>query len=223
MNFKLFVESIIKYLCGVLLVGLLIFLPAGSINYFNGWLFMCLLFIPMFIAGIIMMVKDPDLLRRRLNAKEKEEEQKKVVLVSGLMFLTGFILAGLNFRFNWLELPDVVVIISSIIFLASYVLYGLILKQNTYLLRTIEVEKNQKLVDTGMYSIVRHPMYTITVFLFLTMPLILGSILSFIVFLIYPFLIIKRLNNEEKILEKELKGYKEYKKKVKYKMIPFIW
>jgi len=223
MNFKLFVESIIKYLCGVLLVGLLIFLPAGSINYFNGWLFMCLLFIPMFIAGIIMMVKDPDLLRRRLNAKEKEEEQKKVVLVSGLMFLTGFILAGLNFRFNWLELPDVVVIISSIIFLASYVLYGLILKQNTYLLRTIEVEKNQKLVDTGMYSIVRHPMYTITVFLFLTMPLILGSILSFIVFLIYPFLIIKRLNNEEKILEKELKGYKEYQKKVKYKLIPFIW
>jgi len=163
------------------------------------------------------------LLRRRLNAKEKEEEQKKVVLVSGLMFLTGFILAGLNFRFNWLELPDVVVIISSIIFLASYVLYGLILKQNTYLLRTIEVEKNQKLVDTGMYSIVRHPMYTITVFLFLTMPLILGSILSFIVFLIYPFLIIKRLNNEEKILEKELKGYKEYQKKVKYKLIPFIW
>ncbi len=223
MSIKLFSEAIFKFLLGVLLVGLLIFIPAGTINFFNGWLFMGLLFIPMFIAGIIMMIKSPNLLRSRLDAKEKENEQKMVVGLSGLMFLSGFILAGLNYRFNWLELSNIVVIISSIVFLLSYILYAEVLRENAFLSRTIKVEKKQKLIDTGLYGIVRHPMYLATIFLFLSMPLILGSLISFLVFLLYPFIIIKRLNNEEKVLEKDLKGYKEYKKKVKYKLIPFIW
>ena len=223
MSIKLFFEAIFKFLLGVLLVGLLIFIPAGTINFFNGWLFMGLLFIPMFIAGIIMMIKSPNLLKSRLNAKEKEKEQKKIVAISGLMFLMGFILAGLNYRFNWIDLPNVVVIISSIVFLLSYILYAEVLRENAFLSRTIKVEKKQKLIDTGLYGIVRHPMYLATIFLFLSMPLILGSLFSFLVFLLYPFIIIKRLNNEEKVLEKDLKGYKEYKKKVIYNLIPFIW
>ena len=223
MNIKLFFEAILKFSLGVLLVGLLIFVPAGTINFFNGWVFMLVLFVPMFIAGIVMMIKSPNLLKSRLNAKEKEKEQKKIVAISGLMFLIGFILAGLNYRFNWIELPNVVVIISSIVFLISYLIYAEVLRENAFLSRTIEVSDNQKVIDTGLYGIVRHPMYLATIFLFLSMPLILGSLISFIVFLIYPFIIIRRLNNEERILEKELKGYKEYKKKVRYKLIPFIW
>lgn len=223
MNIKLFFEAILKFSLGVLLVGLLIFVPAGTINFFNGWLFMLVLFVPMFIAGIVMMIKSPNLLKSRLNAKEKEKEQKNIVAISGLMFLIGFILAGLNYRFNWIELPNVVVIISSIIFLIAYLIYAEVLRENAFLSRTIEVSDNQKIIDTGLYGIVRHPMYLATIFLFLSMPLILGSLISFIVFLIYPFIIIRRLNNEEIILEKELKGYKEYKKKVRYKLIPFIW
>ena len=223
MSIKLFFEAIFKFLLGVLLVGLLIFIPAGTINFFNGWLFMGLLFIPMFIAGIIMMIKSPNLLKSRLNAKEKEKKQKKIVAISGLMFLIGFILAGLNYRFNWIELPNVVVIISSIVFLIAYLIYAEVLRENAFLSRTIEVSDNQKVIDTGLYGIVRHPMYLATIFLFLSMPLILGSLISFIVFLIYPFIIIRRLNSEESVLEKELKGYKEYKKKVRYKLIPFIW
>ena len=223
MNIKLFFEAIFKFLLGVLLVGLLIFIPAGTINFFNGWVFMLVLFVPMFIAGIVMMIKSPNLLKSRLNAKEKEKAQKKIVAISGLMFLIGFILAGLNYRFNWIELPNVVVIISSIVFLTSYLIYAEVLRENAFLSRTIEVSDNQKVIDTGLYGVVRHPMYLATIFLFLSMPLILGSLISFIVFLIYPFIIIRRLNNEERILEKELKGYKEYKKKVRYKLIPFIW
>ena len=223
MSIKLFFEAILKFICGVILVGLLIFIPAGTINYYNGWLFMGLLFIPMFIAGIVMMIKSPNLLKSRLNAKEKESEQKKVVALSGIMFLAGFIVAGLNYRFNWVQLPNIVVIISSIIFIISYLIYGEVLRENSFLLRTIEVQENQKLIDTGLYGIVRHPMYTATIFLFLSMPLILGSIISFIIFLMYPFIIIKRLKNEEQILERELPGYLEYKKKVKYRIIPFIW
>ena len=223
MNVKLFIEAIIKFVLGVILVGALLFISAGTINYFNGWLFMGLLFIPMFIAGIIMMIKSPELLRRRLNAKEKEGEQQIVIKLSGLMFLIGFILAGLNYRFKWLEMPNIVVIISSIVFLCSYLVYAIILKENAYLLRTIEVEDNQKLIDKGMYGIVRHPMYLMTIFLFLSMPLILGSLYSFLVFLVYPCIIVIRINNEEKILDRDLKGYKEYKKKVKYRLIPFIW
>ncbi len=223
MNIKLLLQAIFKFLLGLILVILLLFIPAGTINYFNGWLFISLLFIPMFVAGIILLFKNPELLKSRLNAKEEEREQKEVVLYSGIMFLVGFIIAGLNYRYHWIILPNIVVIISSIIFLIAYLLYAIVLKENTYLSRTIEVQKNQKVVDTGMYSIVRHPMYSITIILFLMMPLILNSIISLLIFLIYPFIIIKRINNEEKVLAKDLKGYKEYQKKVKYKLIPYIW
>jgi protein-S-isoprenylcysteine O-methyltransferase Ste14 len=223
MNIKLLIESILKFILGVILVGLLIFIPANTINYWNGWLFMGILFIPMFIAGIVMMIKSPELLKKRLDAKENENEQKEVIALSGLMFILGFIIAGMNYRFNWLELPNIIVIISTIIFIISYILYAEVLRENIYLSRSIKVEKNQKVIDTGLYGIIRHPMYAVTIFLFLSIPLILGSIISFLIFLVYPFIIAKRINNEEQILEKELNGYKEYKNKVKYKMIPFIW
>ena len=223
MDVKLFIQAIFKFVLGFILVGALIFIPANTINYFNGLLFMGLLFIPMFIVGIIIMFKEPDLLRRRLNSKEKEKEQKEVVLLSGIMFILEFIVSGLNYRYNWIELPNIVVIISSIVFVFSYILYAEVLRENTFLSRTIEVSDNQKVVDTGLYGIVRHPMYAITIILFLSIPLILGSIISFIIFLIYPIIIIKRINNEEKVLEEQLMGYKEYKNKVKYKLIPYIW
>ena len=223
MDIKLFLQAIIKYIFGVLIIGALLFIPANSFEYWNGWLFMGLLFIPMFLAGIILMIKNPELLRKRLNAKEKESEQKQIVLFSGLMFLSGFIIAGLNYRYKWIEIPSIVVIISSILFLIAYILYAEVLRENTYLSRTIEVQENQKVIDTGLYGIVRHPMYAVTILLFLTMPLILGSIISFIIFLIYPIIIGKRIKNEEKVLEKDLKGYTEYTKKVKYKVIPFVW
>ena len=223
MDTKLFISAIVKFIFGFIIVGLLIFLPAGTINYQNGLLFMGLLFIPMFIAGIVMMFKDPDLLRRRLNAKEKESEQKEVLLLSALMFILGFVLAGLNYRYEWTTLPNIITIVSSVIFILAYIMYAEVLRENSYLSRTISVDNNQKLVDTGMYSVVRHPMYTVTIILFLMIPLILGSIISLIVFLIYPFIIVKRIKNEEIVLEKDLKGYKEYKKKVKYRLIPYIW
>ncbi|MBE6139522.1 MAG: isoprenylcysteine carboxylmethyltransferase family protein [Firmicutes bacterium] len=223
MNIKLFFEAILKFLLGMVLVGLLIFIPANTIKFMNGWLLMGVLFIPMFIAGIVMMIKAPDLLKSRLDAKEKEGEQKMVVSLSGLMFLIGFVLAGLNYRFNWIQLPNVVVVIATIIFLLSYMLYAEVLRENVFLSRTIEVQKDQKVIETGLYGIVRHPMYLATIFLFLSIPLILGSFISFIIFLVYPFIIVKRINNEEQVLEKELNGYKEYKNKVKYKMIPFVW
>ena len=223
MNLKLFLQAIIKYVLGVLIIGAMLFIPANSFEYWNGWLFIGLLFISMFIAGIVLMIKNPELLRKRLNAKEKEGEQKQVILLSGLMFITGFIIAGLNYRYKWIEIPNIVIIISSILFVIAYILYAEVLRENTYLSRTIEVQDNQKVIDTGLYGIVRHPMYAVTILLFLTMPLILGSIYSFMIFLIYPIIIGKRIRNEEKILEKDLKGYTEYKKKVKYKVIPFIW
>lgn len=223
MNVKLFFEALLKFLLGIILIGLLIFIPANTIRYWNGWLFMGLLFIPMFVASIVMMIKVPNLLKNRLDAKEKESEQKSVVALSGLMFLAGFIMAGLDYRFNWIQLPDIIVIIASIIFLLSYILYAEVLRENIFLSRTIEVQKDQKVIDTGLYGIVRHPMYFATIFLFLSMPLILGSFIAFIIFLVYPFIIVKRIKNEEQVLEKELEGYKEYKKKVKYKMIPFVW
>lgn len=223
MDIKLFFQAIIKFIFGVVIIGALLFIPANTINYWNAWLFMGLLFIPMFLAGIVMMIKSPDLLKKRLNAKEKESEQKQVILFSGLMFLTGFIVAGLNYKYKWIEVSNSVVIASSIIFLIAYILYAEVLRENAYLSRTIEVQENQKVVDTGLYGIVRHPMYAVTVLLFLSMPLILGSVISFIIFLVYPFIISKRIKNEEEVLEKELEGYSDYKKKVKYKMIPFIW
>ena len=223
MNKRLFLNAIVRYFLGLILVGLLLFVPAGTLNYWNAWLFMGLLFIPMFIAGIILMFKNPILLQSRLDVKEKETTQKYVIIYSGLMFILGFIVAGLNYRFSWIMIPNIVVIIALVLFMISYILYAEVLRENTYLSRTIKVQKNQKVVDTGLYSIVRHPMYSVTIILFLTMPLILGSIISFIIFLIYPFIIYRRINNEERVLEKELKGYKEYKRKVKYRLIPFVW
>lgn len=223
MSMKLFINGVSKFLAGVILVWLLIFLPAGTFNFFNGWLLMGILFVPMFFAGIGMMLKNPQLLKKRLNAKEKQQEQSIVVKLSGVMFLAGFVVAGFNHRFGWYTLPTFVSIIFAVIFLFAYILYAEVLRENTYLSRTIEVQENQKVVDTGLYSIVRHPMYSITLILFLSMPLVLGSVFSFVIFLAYPFIIVKRIKSEEEFLEKELAGYKEYKQKVKYRLVPFIW
>lgn len=223
MNIKLFIQAILKFLLGLILVGGLLFIPANTFNYINAWIFIAILFIPMFIFGIILMIKNPTLLKSRLNAKEKQSKQKLVVGLSGLMFISGFIIAGLNYRYNFIKLPNIVVIISSIVFIIFYILYAEVLRENTYLSRTIEVVDNQKVIDTGMYGIVRHPMYIITIILFLMIPLVLNSLISFFIFLVYPIIIIIRINNEEKVLEKELKGYIEYKKRVKYRLIPFIW
>ena len=220
---KLFISAITKFLLGLILVGLLIFLPAGTLDFFNGWLFLGVLFIPMFIAGIVMFFKTPKLLESRLKAKEKQKEQDLVVKLSGLMFFIGFIVAGLTFRLGWLTLPKGVIIAATVLFLVSYILYSEVLRENTYLSRTIEVQEDQKVIDTGLYGIVRHPMYSVTILLFLSMPLILGSLYAFIIFLLYPILIAFRIENEEKFLEKELKGYAEYKKRVKYRLMPFIW
>ena len=220
---KLFFEAIIKFLLGIILVGLLIFLPAGTLKYLNGWIFMGILFIPMFLAGIIMMIKNPSLLKSRLDSKEKEKTQSIVIKLSGLMFIIGFVLAGLDFRFKWFEIPQLVSYIASGTLLLGYIMWGVVLKQNTYVARTIKVEENQKVVDTGLYGVVRHPMYTASIILFLSIPLVLGSLIALGVFIFYPILIITRIFNEEKVLENELQGYKEYKKKVKYRLIPFIW
>ena len=223
MDKKLFFQALTKFLFGLIILCILLFIPAGTLNYPYGWLFIALLFIPMLIVGIVLFIKSPDLLRRRLNAKEEEDEQKLVLLISGIMFLLAFVLAGLNFRFGWFKLPAIAIMIASIIFLLAYIMYAEVLRENAYLSRTVEVSENQKVVDTGLYGLVRHPMYTSTIFLFLSMPLVLDSILSFIVMLIYPIIIIFRIKNEEKVLENELEGYKEYKEKVRYKLIPHIW
>ena len=220
---KLFFGAVAKFLLGVLLVGTLIFLPAGTFSYFNGWLLMGILFVPMFFAGIVMMLKNPNLLKSRLDAKEDSQEQTFVVKLSGLMFLAGFVVAGLGVRFGWYMLPAGVSIGGAVAFLIAYVLYAEVLRENTYLSRTIEVQENQKVVDTGLYGIVRHPMYSATLLLFLSMPFVLGSVYSFLIFLAYPFIIAKRIKHEEEFLEKELDGYRAYKQKVKYRLIPFIW
>lgn len=223
MTKKLFVQAITKFVLGVVLVGLLVFLPAGTFSFINGWLFMGILFVPMILAGIVLMIKNPGLLQKRLDAKEEQKEQSLVVKLSGLMFLSGFVVAGLGFRFDWYTLPKGAVIGAAIVFLVAYVLYAEVLRENTYLSRTVEVQENQKVIDTGLYGIVRHPMYSATLLLFLSMPLVLGSIYSFLIFLVYPLIIAKRIRGEEDFLEKELEGYCEYKKKVKYRLIPFIW
>lgn len=223
MTKKLFIQAMVKFLSGVLLVGLLIFLPAGTLSFWKGWLLMGILFIPMFIAGIIMLVKNPELLRKRLNAREQQTEQKQIVKLSGLMFILGFLLAGLDYRFTWYPLPDLVSRAAAVVFLLAYLMYAEVLRENTYLSRTVEVQQGQQVIDTGLYGIVRHPMYSATVLLFLSIPLVLGSVISFVVFLLYPVVIDKRIRNEEKILEDGLAGYSEYKKRVKYKLIPFIW
>ncbi len=223
MTRKLFVQAIGKFLFGLVLVGLLLFLPAWSLKYWNGWLFLGILFVPMFFAGIVMMCKNPELLKKRLNAKEEEQEQKTVIALSGLMFLAAFIVAGLNFRFQWIVLPAWAVWIGVGVFLAAYLMYAEVLRENTYLSRTVEVQENQKVIDTGLYGIVRHPMYCATLFLFLSMGIVLGSPISVAILLLYIPIIALRMNNEEQVLEEGLEGYREYKTRVKYKVIPFIW
>ena len=223
MDQKLFWSAMLKFLSGLLLVGLLIFLPAGSFAFWQGWLLIGILFVPMFAAGLVMMAKNPDLLRKRLNAKEEQTEQKQVIALSGLMFFAAFVLAGLNFRFGWIVMPRWSVWTAAVLFLLAYLLYAEVLRENTYLSRTIEVQEHQKVIDTGLYGIVRHPMYAATVLLFLSMPLVLGSILSFAVMLLYLPIIAKRIRNEEAVLEQGLAGYADYKKRVKYKVIPGIW
>ena len=223
MNRELFVKAITRFSAGLLLVGLLLFLPAGTLRYPQAWLLLGILFLPMFVAGLVMMKKNPALLEKRLNVKEKETEQKEVILCSGIMFLAAFLAAGLSFRFGWLMLPFPVSIVSAIVFLAAYGLYAEVLRENTFLSRTIEVQENQKVVDTGLYGIVRHPMYMVTMVLFLAMPLVLGSVISFVIMLGYLPIIAKRIRNEEQVLTRDLQGYEEYKKKVKYRLIPFLW
>lgn len=223
MDTKLLTQALAKVSLGVVLVGLLLFLPAGSFAYWQGWLLMGILFVPMFIAGFVMLSKNPDLLRKRLNAKEEEKEQKTVVALSGLLFIAAFVVAGLNWRFQWCVLPDWAVWVAAVLFLLCYLLYAEVLRENTYLSRTIEVQENQKVIDTGLYGIVRHPMYMATTVLFLSMPLVLASPISFLIMLLYLPLIARRIKNEEKVLEDGLAGYKEYKQRVKYKVLPFIW
>ena len=223
MTSKLFAGAIAKYLLGIVLVGLLIFLPAGSLTFWGGWLLMGILFVPMFFAGIVMMLKNPALLESRLNVKETQREQSTVVKLSGLMFLAGFVVAGLGFRFHWYMLPMGVSIGAAVLFLLAYALYAEVLRENTYLSRTITVQQGQTVIDTGLYGSFRHPMYSVTLVLFLSMPIVLGSVYAFLIFLVYPFIIAKRIRHEEELLEKELSGYREYKQKVKFRLIPFIW
>ncbi len=223
MDTKLFFQALIKFLLGVVIFGLLIFLPAGSFQYWQGWLMMYVLFIPMIFAGLSMMLNNPELLRKRLNAKEEQKEQKWVVALSTVIFVAAFVVAGLNWRFQWIVLPEWAVWLAAAFYLLGYSLYGVVLRENTYLSRTIEVQEDQKVIDTGLYGIVRHPMYTATIILFLSMPLVLASPISFLIMLLYIPLIAKRIRNEEVVLEEGLKGYREYKQRVKYKVLPYVW
>ena len=223
LRMKLFLQALVKFLLGVIILGLLIFLPAGSLHFWQGWLLMGILFVPMFVAGLVMMAKNSELLRKRLNAKEQEKEQKTVVALSGVLFIAAFVVAGLNWRFQWCVLPDWAVWVAAALFLVCYLLYAEVLRENTYLSRTIEVQEHQKVVDTGLYGVVRHPMYMATTILFLMMPLVLASPISFGIMLLYIPLIAKRIRNEEAVLEQGLEGYSEYKQRVKYRILPYIW
>ena len=216
-------QALTKYLAGIFLVGLLLFLPAGTLAYPNGWLFCGLLFLPMLILGIILFFKAPELLEKRLRSKEAQTEQKQVIGLSLLMFLGGFVLAGLDFRFGWTSVPRWLTAAASLLLLISYGLYAEVMRENVWLSRTVEIQEDQKVVDTGLYSIIRHPMYAVTILLFLSIPLVLGSWISFAVFLLYPILMVKRIRSEESLLEAELPGYKDYQKKVRYRLFPFIW
>lgn len=220
---KLLSQAILKFLFGLTAVAGLIFLPAGTVLYFRGLLLMGILFVPILIAGIVMLIKSPQLLEKRLNGKEKQKEQKTVLFFSAIMFIGGFVLSGLGIRFSWYILPRSVSVFFAIVFLAGYLLYAEVMRENTYLSRTVEVQQGQAVIDTGLYGIIRHPMYSATLLLFLSIPLVLGSLYAFFVFLIYPFLIVKRIKAEEALLERELVGYREYKQKVKYRLIPFVW
>ena len=223
MRFKLIVQAVVKFITGLLLVAVLLFVPAGTLKYMNGWLLIIILFVPMLVAGVILLIRNPALLEKRLKSRENESEQKYVIVLSAVMFISAFILSGLNFRFKWLVMPNWVTWIAAAIFLLTYILYAEVIRENQYLSRTVEVQEGQEVVDTGLYGIVRHPMYSATVLLFLSMPLVLGSPISFIIMLAYIPIIGKRIRNEEKVLEEGLRGYKEYKDRVKYKVIPFIW
>ena len=223
MTVKQFFQAIVKFTAGLILVGLLLFLPAGTFAFWQAWLLIGILFVPMLIAGFVMMFRSPDLLRKRLNAKEEQKEQKAVVALSGIMFLAAFVIAGLNFRFKWLVLPNWTVIVGTVVFLLAYAMYAEVLRENAYLSRTIEVQEDQKVIDTGLYGIVRHPMYSATLFLFISMGFVLASPISVAILLLYIPIIAKRMKNEEKILEEGLEGYTDYKKRVKYKVIPFVW
>ena len=223
LTWKLFVSAICKFALGVVLIGTLLFLPAGTWDFWQGWLLMGILFIPMFAAGVAMMFVNPSLLAKRLDAKEKTKDQSLVIKLSGLMFLVGFSVAGLGCRFGWYVLPWGVSVGAAVVFLMAYGLYAEVLRENTYLSRTIRVQEGQKVVDSGLYGIVRHPMYAVTLLLFLSMPLILGSVYALVVFLAYPLIIAKRIAGEERLLEEELDGYHAYKEKIKYRLIPFVW
>ena len=223
MTKKLLFQAISKYFFGLAVIALLLFLPAGTLRYWNAWLLIGILFVPMFFAGIVMMLRNPELLKKRLNAKENEDEQKTVILLSGIMFLAAFVVAGLNFRFGWIVMPRWTVIAAACVFLAAYLMYAEVLRENVYLSRTVEVQEHQKVIDTGLYGVVRHPMYAATVFLFLSMGLVLGSPISFVILLFYLPIIAKRIRNEEAVLAQGLDGYQAYKEKVRYKVIPFIW
>ena len=223
MSKALFIRAISRFSAGLLLVGGLLLIPAGTWNYPQGWLLMGILFVPMFVAGLVMMRRNPELLKKRLSVREEQTEQRRVILFSGIMFLMAFIAAGLSFRHGWLMLPVPVSLIATIVFLAAYGLYAEVLRENTYLSRTVEVQENQKVIDTGLYGLVRHPMYMATVFLFLAMPLVLGSVISFLIMLAYIPIITKRIRNEEQVLSEGLPGYRDYMEKVKYRLIPFVW
>ena len=223
MKNNLLVQSLNKFIAGFVAIGVLLFWPAGTLHYWNAWLFVAVIFIPMLVLGIVMLLRSPELLEKRLDAKEKVDEQKWVVALSGIMFLAAFVVAGLNFRYSWHSLPDYLVWIGVMVFLLSYLMYAEVMRENAFLSRTIEIQENQKVVDTGLYGVVRHPMYSATLFMFLSIPLILGSLVSFVIMLAYIPIIAARMRSEEKILEEGLEGYKEYKQKVRYKVIPFVW
>ncbi len=223
MKTKLLFQALAKFAAGLLMIGLLLFVPAGTLDYPNGWRFCGLLFLPMLVLGVVLFLKAPELLEKRLASKESEPEQKAVIGLSLLMFVGGFVVSGLDFRFGWSHLPGWAVNAASAVLLVSYGLYAEVMRENTYLSRTVEVQEGQKVVDTGLYGIVRHPMYMVTTLLFLSIPLVLGSLPAFVIFLIYPVLLVKRIRNEEAVLEEGLPGYREYKEKVKYRMIPFVW
>ncbi len=212
-----------KYFAGLLLCMLLVFLPAGTLHFAGGWLFLGVLFLPMLVMGLVLLTKNPELLEKRIGVKEKQSAQKMVVKLSGLMFLGGFVLSGLDYRFQWMQLPLWCKIAAAVIFLLGYGMYAEVLRENTYLSRTVEVQENQQVIDTGLYGIVRHPMYTATILMFVMIPLMLGSLAALPVFLLYPVIILLRIGNEEKVLEQGLQGYAEYRKKVKYRLFPFIW
>jgi protein-S-isoprenylcysteine O-methyltransferase Ste14 len=220
---KLLLNALTKFFCGLLLVGVLLFLPAGTLAYANGWLLVGLLFVPMLIAGFVMLFKAPALLEKRLDVKEKQSAQKGVIGFSALMFIAGFVVAGLDFRFGWSHVPTAVVVGASVLFVIAYALYAEVMRENAYLSRTVKVEEGQTVVDTGLYGIVRHPMYMVTILLFLMMPLILGTWYALLIFAFYPAIIIVRLRDEEDLLTRELPGYQAYKQKVKYRILPFIW